>query len=179
MTSPKFTAAPALETLLAQMITPHVQHIAHQVETQAAEFAPPTKRWVTVADHKVRPSHAQAQGQVVPGNLRFTLNSMQWDREHRGVGRHTYMRRPRDASSRAVANVKNCRCTMTIDPDGIARNIRTGPPVISGKRVTVTVTVRAPLVVEAEVGTVYPGNLVAEGTHFMARAVAAVAARTR
>jgi hypothetical protein len=33
------------------------------------------------------------------------------------------------------------------------------------------------MVVEAEVGTVYPGNLVADGAHFMSRAVARVAAR--
>ncbi|MFE0422917.1 hypothetical protein [Streptomyces sp. NPDC058953] len=86
------------------------------------------------------------------------------------------MREPRDGTSRAVANIKNCGCT-TVLSDGIARNITTRLPVITGKRVTVTVTARAPLVVEAEVGTTYPGNLIAGGVHFMARAAAAVAAR--
>ncbi|WP_031102308.1 hypothetical protein [Streptomyces sp. NRRL S-146] len=173
----KFTPNPALESLLARMISPHVQRIAHQVEIEAKRLAPPTKRWVTVADDEVRPTHVRAQGQVVPGNLRFTINSMDWDRKHRGVGPSTYMLRPRDGSSRAVANLKNCRCTSTIDPDGIARNISTGQPIINGKKVTVTVTARAPMVVDAEVGTVYPGGLVADGTHFMSRAAAIVAAR--
>ncbi|MYW67138.1 hypothetical protein GTY65_24165 [Streptomyces sp. SID8379] len=173
----KFHPNPGLEAALARMIAPHVQRIAHQVEVEAKRLAPPTKRWVTVADDKVRPTHVEAQGQVVPDNLRFTINSMEWDRKHRGVGPNTYMRVPRDHSSRAVANIKHCRCSTTIDPDGIARNITTGQSIITGKKVTVTVSVRAPMVVEAEVGTVYPGNLIAEGTHFMARAAAAVAVR--
>ncbi|WP_435059863.1 hypothetical protein [Streptomyces sp. bgisy060] len=173
----KFTANPALETLLARMIAPHVQRIAHQVEVEAKRLAPPTKRWVTLADDNVRPTHARTHGQVVPNNLRFTIPSMDWDRQHRGVGRNTYMKAPRDQSSRAVANLKNCRCTTALDPDGIARHINTREPVITGKRVIVTVTARAPMVVEAEVGTVYPGNLIADGTHFMARAAATVAAR--
>ncbi|MGI5337658.1 hypothetical protein ACQEVS_09805 [Streptomyces sp. CA-181903] len=173
----KFRATPGLEAQLARMIAPYVQRIARRVEVEAKRLAPPTKRWVTVADDKVRPTHMGAQGQVVPDNLRFTVNSMDWDRKHRGVGSSTYMLQPRDQSSRAVANLKNCRCTTVIDPDGIARNVTTGQPVIAGKTITVTVTARGPMVVEAEVGTVYPGNLVAEGTHFMARAAAAVAAR--
>ncbi|MFE0058661.1 hypothetical protein [Streptomyces sp. NPDC059003] len=173
----KFTPNPALETMLARMIAPHVQRIAHQVEVEARRLAPPTKRWVTRADDKVRPTHAEAEGQTVPDNLRFTINSMAWDREHRGVGPNTYMLRPLDESSRAVANLKNCHCTTATDPGGIARNISTGQPIVTGKKVTVTVTARAPLVVEAEVGTVYPGGLVADGTHFMARAAAMVAAR--
>ncbi|MER5737360.1 hypothetical protein ABT117_17000 [Streptomyces sp. NPDC002262] len=105
---------------------------------------------------------------------------MDWDIKHRGVVTHTYMIRPKDESSRAVANLKNCRCTVHRDPNGIAQHINTGQPVVAGKKVTVTVSVRAPLVVEAEVGTVYPGNLRADGTFFMSRAAAIVAAhRTR
>ncbi|MFF0481969.1 hypothetical protein [Streptomyces sp. NPDC004435] len=174
----KFTVNPALEAMLARMVAPHVQRIAFQVEIEAKRLAPATKRWITMADDQVRPTHAKMQGQLVPANLRFSVPSMDWDRQHRGVGRATYMKSPRDQTSRAVANLKNCRCTVSLDPEGIARNITTGQPVISGKKVTVTVTARTPMVVEAEVGTVYPDGLTAEGTHFMARAAAAVAART-
>ncbi|MGY4934913.1 hypothetical protein ACWD7T_28140 [Streptomyces sp. 900116325] len=173
----KFTPTHGIEEQLAQMLAPAVQRIAHQVEIEAKRLAPPTKRWVTMGDDKVRPTHVAAQGQVVPGNLRFELNSMRWDIEHRGVGAHTYMVEPGDRSSRAIANLKNCRCTTHKDPDGIARHINTGQPVVAGKKVTVTVSVQAPMVVEAEVGTVYPGNLVADGAHFMSRAAAMVAAR--
>lgn len=173
----KFTPAQGLEEALARMVAPHVHRIAQQVEIEAKRLAPPVKRWVTVADDKVRPTHNAAQGQEVPGNLRFAINSMDWDRRHRGLGEKTYMREPKDESSRAVANIKNCRCTTHSDPDGIARNINTGQPVVSGKKVTVTVTARGHLVVEAEVGTVYPGNLIADGAHFMSRGAAIVAAR--
>ncbi|MFI6142327.1 hypothetical protein ACIBCC_29570 [Streptomyces griseus] len=173
----KFTPAPGLEEALARMIAPDVRRIALRVEAEARRFAPPTKTWVTVADDRVRPTHVDAQGQEVPGNLRFTLNSMTWDIKHRGVGPNTYMREPRDRSSRAIANLKNCRCTTHKDPDGIARLINTGQPVVSGKKVTVTVYAQGPLIVEAEVGTVYPGNLVADGAHFMARGAASAAAR--
>ncbi|MFE2181346.1 hypothetical protein [Streptomyces sp. NPDC059455] len=173
----KFTPAQGLEEQLARMLAPTVQRIAHQVEVEAKRLAPPTKRWVTVGDNKVRPTHVEAQGQEVPGNLRFKINSMDWDIEHRGVGAHTYMLEPGDESSRAVANLKNCRCTTHNDPGGIARHINTGQPVVAGKKVTVTVSVQAPMVVVAEVGTVYPGNLRADGEHFMSRAAAIVAAR--
>ncbi|MFF1600828.1 hypothetical protein ACFVYV_25520 [Streptomyces mirabilis] len=177
MADAKFTPNQGLEEALARMLAPYVQRIAHQVEIEAKRLAPPTKRWVTVGDDRVRPTHVAAQGQEVPGNLRFTINSMRWDMEHRGLGPSTYMLEPRDVSSRAVANLKNCRCTTHKDPQGIARHINTGQPVVSGKKVTVTVSVQAPQVVEAEVGTVYPGNLRADGTHFMSRAAAIVAAR--
>ncbi|GHH22007.1 hypothetical protein [Streptomyces lanatus] len=177
MASAKFTPAQGLEAQLARMLAPAVQRIARQVEIEAKLLAPPTKRWVTMGDHKVRPTHVAANGQEVPGNLRFAIDSMQWDMEHRGVGPTTYMLEPLDESSRAVANLKNCRCRAHKDPEGIARHINTGQPVVAGKRVTVTVSVQAPMVVEAEVGTVYPGNLRADGTHFMSRAAAIVAAR--
>ncbi|MFF7838772.1 hypothetical protein ACFZC6_08150 [Streptomyces ossamyceticus] len=177
MTGAKFTPAQGLEEQLARLLAPAVQRIAHQVEIEAKRLAPPTKRWVTVGDNRVRPTHVEANGQEVPWNLRFKLTSMQWDIEHRGVGSHTYMLKPLDESSRAVANLKNCRCTAHKDPDGIGRHINTGQPVVAGKKVTVTVSVQAPMVVEAEVGTVYPGNLRADGTHFMSRAAAIVAAR--
>ncbi|MEU9781508.1 hypothetical protein AB0H92_11125 [Streptomyces phaeochromogenes] len=173
----KFTPARGLEDQLARMIAPDVRRIAVRVEVEAKRLAPPTKRWVTVGDDRVRPTHVEAHGQTVPGNLRFELNSMDWDMRHRSVGPHTYMLEPKDRTSQAIANLKNCRCTTHKDPDGIARHIRTGQPVVSGKKVTVTVSVQADKVIEAEVGTVYPGNLRAEGTFFMSRAAGIVAAR--
>ncbi|MBG7704921.1 hypothetical protein HCJ76_44370 [Streptomyces sp. MC1] len=172
----KFTAVPGLEERLAVMIAPKVEEIGRRVERQAKVFAPPTKKWVTVADNDMRPTHVAANGQEVPDNLRFQINSMQWDRDHRGVGPMTYMKFPRDESSRAVANLKNCECRADKIPDGISKNIRTLPPVVSGSKVTVTVVAEGEWVVAAEVGTVYPGNLIAPGTFYMARAAAAVAA---
>ncbi|MEU9925154.1 hypothetical protein AB0H51_28365 [Streptomyces griseoluteus] len=173
----KFTAVPGLEERLAVMIAPKVEEIGRRVERQAKVFAPPTKKWVTVRDNDMRRTHIAANGQEVPGNLRFEINSMQWDRDHRGIGAKTYMRFPKDESSRAVANLKNCECRADTIPDGISKNIRTTPPVVAGAKVTVTVVAEGRGVVAAEVGTVYPGNLVAPGVFYMARAAAAVAAQ--
>jgi hypothetical protein len=173
----KFHVEPGLEAKLAQLIAPKVHEIAREVERQAKVFAPPTKKWITVADAKVRPTHVAAHGQEVPANLRFKINSMQWDMQHRGLGPTTYMKAPRDSSSRAVANIKNCRCHSMSIPDGISRNIRTLPPVVAGSTVTVKVIAEGEWVIPAEIGTVYPGNLEAKGAYFMARAVATVAAR--
>ncbi|MEU7228930.1 hypothetical protein [Streptomyces chrestomyceticus] len=172
-----FHVEPGLEQKLAQLIAPKLHEIARQVERQAKVFAPPTKKWITVADDKVRPTHLAAHDQEVPDNLRFKIISMDWDRRHRGVGEFTYMKAPGDESSRAVANLKNCRCHARSIPDGISRNIRTLPPVVTGSTVTVKVVAEGEWVVPAEIGTVYPGNLEATGTYFMARAAAAVAAR--
>lgn len=174
-----FRVAPGLEEQLALMIAPKVEDIARRVERHAKVLAPPTKKWITVADDKVRPTHVAAHGQEVPDNLRFEINSMQWDRDHRGLGPITYMLEPRDQSSRAVANIKNCRCHAQSIADGISRNIRTLPPVVAGKKVTVKVVAEGKWVVPAEVGTVYPGNLEAKGAYYMARAAAMVAAASR
>ncbi|MER7759467.1 hypothetical protein [Streptomyces sp. NPDC097619] len=173
----RFRVAPGLERKLAALVAPKVHAIAREVERQAKIFAPPTKKWITVADDKVRPTHVAAHGQEVPDNLRFRVNSMRWDREHRGLGPITFMKGPRDESSRAVANLKNCRCHAVQIRDGIARHINTRPPVITGSTVTVKVVATGPWVVPAEVGTLYPGNLEAKGVYYMARAAAAVAAR--
>ncbi|WP_404949145.1 hypothetical protein HFP70_35775 [Streptomyces sp. ARC14] len=172
-----FHVEPNLEQKLALLIAPQIHEIARSVERQAKVFAPPTKKWITVADDHVRPTHVAAHGQEVPANLRFKINSMDWDRRHRGVGALTYMKAPRDESSRAVANLKNCRCQAQSIPDGISRNIHTMPPVVTGSTVTVKVVAKGEWVVPAEIGTVYPGNLEAKGAYFMARAAAAVAAR--
>ncbi|MFD0353015.1 hypothetical protein ACFVHW_04585 [Streptomyces sp. NPDC127110] len=173
----KFHAEPGLEEKLALLIASKVHEIAREVERQAKIFAPPTKQWITVGDDKVRPTHVAAHGQEVPDNLRFKINSMRWDRDHRGVGAFTYMKAPRDESSRAVANLKNCRCHARTIADGISRHINTHPPVVSGNTVTVKVVAAGEWVVPAELGTVYPGNLEAKGAFYMARAAAAVAAR--
>ncbi|WP_433860149.1 hypothetical protein [Streptomyces kronopolitis] len=173
----KFTMNPTLEQELAALIAPKIHEIGREVERQAKVFAPPTKQWITVADDKVRPTHVAAHGQEVPGNLRFKINSMRWDREHRGVGALTYMKEPRDESSRAVANLKNCRCHARSIPDGISRNIRTLPAIVTGSTLTVKVVAEGEWVIPAEIGTVYPGNLEAKGAYYMARATAAVAAR--
>ncbi|MFJ5121962.1 hypothetical protein [Kitasatospora sp. NPDC088548] len=173
----KFIPVPGLEALVASLVAPEVRRVGEKVVAEARRLAPPTKRWVTVADNRVRHTHVQAEGQTVPNNLRFAVPSMDWDRRHRGVGAFTYMKAPRDQSSRAVANLKNCRCQVATDPKGVARGINARLPVIAGNTVKVTVVCEGDLVVQAELGDVYPGGLVAAGLHFMARAARTVAAQ--
>jgi hypothetical protein len=172
----RFIPVPGLEEMVAAMVAPEVHRIGKRVEAQAKVLAPPTKTWVTMADEKVRRTHVDTEGQEVPGNLRFEVPSMDWDRRHRGLGEKTYMKAPKDETSRAVANIKNCRCTMALDPDGIGRGINAGEPVIEGNLVRVTVVCEGNKVAQSEFGDVYPGGLIAPGAHFMARAAAAVAA---
>lgn len=171
----KFFPVPGLEEIVAAMVAPEVRRIGERVEAHAKALAPPTKKWVTMADDRVRRTHVSTNDQVVPNNLRFEVPSMDWDRKHRGLGPTTYMKLPRDESSRAVANIKNCRCTATLDLQGIARGINTGEPVVAGKVVKVTVVCEGNKVLPAEFGDVYPGGLIATGAHFMARAAAIVA----
>jgi hypothetical protein len=172
-----FTAVPGLEAIVARMIAPAVEDIGRQVEEEAKKLAPPTKQWITVEDDKVRVTHRAAHGQIVPDNLRFSVPSMDWDMKHRGVGPITYFKQPRDESSRAVANLKHCRCITRTDEEGIAREVNRTGAVFEGHEVKVTVYAQGKWIIQAEYGTVYPGNLPAPGTHFMARAAANVATR--
>jgi hypothetical protein len=170
----EFIPVPGLEELVAAMVVPGVRRIGERVEARARKLAPPTKTWVTVGDDKVRHTHVVTNGQDVPGNLRFEVLSMDWDRRHRGLGEFTYMKEPKDETSRAVANIKNCRCYAQLDPQGIARGINARQPVVTGKTVRLTVVCEGDKVVQSEFGDVYPGGLVAQGAHFMAKAAAEV-----
>lgn len=97
-------------------------------------------------------------------------------------GHSTWMLYPRDQTPHAFVAAVNCRCMVTIDPDGVSKMIRTERTVVAGTKVTTTVAAVGKWVVEAEQGTVYPsmvGDLVSLGTHFMGRAAQTVAARSR
>jgi hypothetical protein len=174
-----FTVARDLDEKLARLITPAVDAIAARVEAVAKDYAPPTQEWITMLDERVRPTHVEVHGQTVPNNLRFILTSMEWDRLHRGLGEYTYMRKPRDESSRAVANIKQCRCRAIVHDDGVAKLISRRAPVVEPGKVTVTVVAEGDWVVPAEFGTIYPGDLVAPGARYMGRAAATVAAELR
>jgi hypothetical protein len=174
-----FTPAPGLEELVAAMIAPQIHDIAKEVEREAKRLAPPIKTWISMRDGRVRHTHKGTDGQKVPANLRFKIESMEWDREHRGVGPNTYMRFPKDETSRAVVNILNCRCRVQFDKNGIAKHIKAGPAKVEGTKVVSVVSVKGEWVVAAEFGTVYPGQLVAKGNRFMGRAALNVALRSR
>lgn len=181
-----FTADPGLELKVANMIAPGVRQYANEVQKVARQLAPPTKRWVHVGDHEVRDTHRSAPGraenQGVPGNLRFGIESMRWDMvdpKSNHVGPVTWMTKPHDKSSGAVANILNCRCIATYDHEEIRRNIRVGPTLVSGTAVRVVVSATGNRIVASEFGETYPGGrggmLKADGVHFMGRAARAAA----
>lgn len=168
-----------LEKAAALVMKP-TDEITEQVADEARQRAPSTKIWHTMGDERVRdPWHVDMDGQVRPSNLRFELESHPWDREHRGLGKSTYMRFPKDKTSRAVVNIEQCRCRplTETDRDGIRKLISTVESVFKVDKVTGTVVCEGDWVVQCEVGTVYPGDLVAEGTFFMRKAAWTVALR--
>jgi hypothetical protein len=69
-----------------------------QVEA-LGEFGPKSKRWLATLDNKTRPTHAAADGQVVPVKAKFDVGGFA-------------LARPHDPSGPASETV-NCRCTLT------------------------------------------------------------------
>lgn len=162
-----------LEAVVARMIAARVQRITDQVADAARDKAPPTKTWQSVGDPVVRPEHRKAHGQEVPDNLRFVVDSPQYDQAHYGAPPRQQLRRPRDPEG-TPGLTENCRCKTTKNPDGIARNIHAHPVTVAGATVTGHVTCHGHRVVEAEFG-----NDRDHGARFMGGALAEVARRLR
>jgi hypothetical protein len=172
-----FTPAPGLNERVARMVADRVKDLAKEVADEIKAGAPPTKRWQTQEDPLVRDTHFRVNGQEVPDNLRFEVPSMDWDREHRGVGKTTYMLAPKDETSRAVANINHCRCRADPVPDGISKHVAVTNPQQHGAKVTATVYCDAPHAHAAEYGDVYPFGNISPGTFFFGQGVAAARAR--
>lgn len=177
----RFVAGPDLERKALELVTPQLLQVADRVVAEAKRLAPPTKAWISLRDGRVRDTHVEAdQKQTdIPGNLRFKVTSMQWDIDNRGLGPHTWMQEPRDESSRAVANILNCRCKRVDDPEGIRKLISRSQPISGARTVTSVVVCEGHLVVQAEFGDRYDLGLAADGAHFMSGAAAVVAAELR
>jgi hypothetical protein len=169
---------------VARMARSAVRRLAEQVVAEARVRAPAAKAWITHQDERVRPAHADADGQTIPANLRFKLRKQIYvrgaGRGHHGPG-HTVLaeggfdlaRAPRDESLPADQAI-NCRCQSVEIRGLIASKIRVGLTSVQGTRVTAQVSVRFNRIVESEHGT--SGDRAA---HFMGGALNAVAARTR
>lgn len=169
----RFVADRGLDSKVAVMVAPEVGDIADRVAEAAKRFAPPQKTWRSIGDALVRKEHRKADGQAIPGNLRYVVDSPLYDREHYGVGPTQLLREPRDPNGSPGATY-NCRCRSAVDPEGVARTIDAGPPVVSGPRVQAKVTCTHERAHEAEFG-----NDVDDGAHFMSRGVSAVSAELR
>lgn len=197
----KFTVRKDLDEVVARMALPKVREVANEAGRVAKRNAPPTKKWLSMRDGKVREPHVHADGDELPDNLRFKLTAFAWDLEHPGAlpieierggsgnsrwpdaqtvpGRYSYLKAPRDKTQGHLVQIINCRCQLVMDPQGVAKMISVTAPLIRGTKVTAKVVAQGNYVVEAEQGDVYEYDLRAEPTHFMRRTVLEMGARAR
>jgi hypothetical protein len=174
-----FIAVPGLNEQVAVMVAPEVRNIAKKVEVQAKRLAPPAKKWVSMADNRVRDTHIEAHSHpAIPSNLRFEVRGQPWDIEH-GLSPGTdWLLRPKDTSSGLPADSVqhvHCRCHEALLPTAIAERIVTGPAEVYGTEVRVVVSCTYYQIVECEFGDSYDGAPSVPGTRFMARAASKVA----
>lgn len=83
--------APGLGSRVAAAVRPDVKRIADDVGAALRANAPDGKTWLTAHDERVRPSHADTDGQEIPGNLRYQLPKMAYIRGHRAEGTARYI----------------------------------------------------------------------------------------
>lgn len=173
-----------LNAVVARMVRPTVERLAEDVAEHARRLAPDARRWETAEDERVRPSHADADGQLIPANLRFKLKKQHYQR---GGGRgsdvagrlmlavdmYDMAREPRDEDLPAD-QAANCRCEAVDVPGVIAARVRAHGAMMEGARVRATVDVRFNRIVESFHGTSKDAP-----DRFLALAVQAVAARLR
>lgn len=175
----EFTAVPGLEAMVAAMVAPEVRKVALKVAVQARRLAPAGKKWVSMSDSLVRVTHREAHKlSELPSNLRFAVPGTPWDVAHGLSPGIDYLLEPKDTSTGlpldSVQHV-HCRCVLALNPTALSSRIKTGPARVEGSHVEVAVTCTHADVLGAEYGDVYPGGIVAPGTHFMGRAAARVA----
>lgn len=171
----------------ARFAQPAVNRAARRLAAAARDRAPAAKQWITAEDERVRPAHADADGQLVPANLRFKLRRQAYlPGSGRGsgsrpghfpgrtvlTGGYDLAREPRDTALPAD-QVANCRCVAVELPDEIARRIQASRAVVDGTRVSARVSVEFPRIAESEYGT--GGDRPA---YFMRGALREVAARS-
>lgn len=162
-----------LEQVVGGLVLDTVNEVARETEAMAKQFAPSTKIWRTQNDALVRPEHRPLEGQEIVEGFRFRAKSFDWDKENRGLGQYTYLKQPRDRSSRSLIHVRNCRC-YTEKGTGVEDGISRRPAIIRRDDVVAVVESASPWAVIAEYGMVYPNGQESRGSYYMARAAKAI-----
>ncbi|WP_052424100.1 hypothetical protein [Nonomuraea candida] len=154
----------SLSKKITAMVARRVDQVADDVAQGARDNAPAAKVWVTDADEQVRPSHAKAHGQTIPGNVDFRLQAMEYEPKGRGRDGKAVNRaggwqllegvwdvagHPRDERLPYHQTV-NCRCQSADLPGAVAASVRSTPAQPDGKTITATVSVEFERVAESE-----------------------------
>jgi len=177
----RFIPAARLDVEAAGRIAaPEVTRLAQQVEAAARRRAPDAKAWLTARDERVRPVHADADGQTIPDNLRYILLDPTGDQPSGRRKRITppaapgthLAREPRADSLPAHLRI-NCRCQSVPIPQAVARTILAEPTQVLGTRARAVVACSFPRATESEFGTAED-----KAAAFMRGAINEVAARS-
>lgn len=162
------TPAPGLDVTIAQRFArPAVARVLDMLLDEAKARAPQTRVWVTSRDERVRPTHVEADSQVVPDNLRFILNKVG------GQPGHDLARHPRDPALPAAQAI-NCRCDDPTVGDFLRESLHASDVDVTGTRVSGQVYTDFDRAAESENGTDED-----TAAHYMAGALQEVAARLR
>jgi hypothetical protein len=178
-----------LEAVVARMLAGPVAAVADQVAAETARNAPAARTWVTDGDESVRPSHAALDGVTIPGNLRFQMPPMVYERKGRGRDGKAVnesggwkllpnaipdlARLPRDVMLPLYQRIE-CRCQVVVDAGVIAASVHAGGATVTGTRVVSDVTVTFSRIAESEFPDAEDG-----GGGWMRAAARTVAARYR
>lgn len=170
----EFKAARGLNELAAKLVVDQISRIAKEVADAAKVNAPASKTWKSQQDALVRKTHVKANGQEVPENVRFQVETPQYDREHYDAHAYQLMRYPHDEENATIGNLANCRCYALMDPEAVANAVKAAQAIQSGTKVSANITVKFNRIEESEYGA--NGE---PGIRFMGRALQEIAAKHR
>jgi hypothetical protein len=97
-----------LEEKAARAAAPGQERIADRIVDAARGYAPEERTWRTQGDERVRHEHREADGQAIPGNLRFIVRTPLYDREHYDPHEFQQLRFPRDTEGGTPGNTYEC-----------------------------------------------------------------------
>jgi hypothetical protein len=169
---------------------------AQELTLDAQREAPPARVWKTVGDERVRATHEKADGQAIPGNLKFILDKPQAGPTVHGQAAHgvhqaeghqggqsgniarkasalgiELARYPRDETL-SPGNRYRCRCSSPTITGMVAASVHPDAVVISGTQARFTVSTSFNRAAESEFGD---GD--SPGLRWMGRALNGFAAR--
>lgn len=138
-----------LDKLVAERFAaPHVERVTERIRDDARRRAPNAKRWVSMRDDRVRPTHVVADGQMVPANVPFRVPRPQI-LSGAVTGEVELAMRPRDPALSA-ANAANCRCAAPDVPEALRASIHATDVEVIGARARAEVYSEFPHAVESE-----------------------------